>query len=44
MGSGCGNLIADKVLRLPYNSPLWQHFTRGLLLCSRTSYTKKGEK
>lgn len=33
MCSGCGSLIADKVLRLPDNSPFWQHFTRGLLLC-----------
>lgn len=29
MRSGCGNLIADNVLRLPDNSPFWQHFTRG---------------
>ncbi len=34
MGSGCGYLIGDRVLRLPDNSPFWQHFTRGLLLCS----------
>ena len=44
MGSGCGNSIADKVLRLPYNSPLWQHFTRGFLLCSQLSYNTKAKK
>lgn len=44
MGSGCGNSIADNVLRLPYNSPLWQHFTRGFLLCSDVSYTNFSEK
>lgn len=25
----------QKVLRPPYNSPFWRHFTQGLLLCSR---------
>ncbi len=34
MGSGCGIPIAEKILRLPDNSPFWQHFTQGLLLCS----------
>ena len=29
MCSGRGILIADNVLRLPDNSPFWQHFTRG---------------
>ena len=32
--SGCGYPIADGVLRLSHNSPFWQHFTQGLLLCS----------
>ena len=29
-----------KILRLPLNSPFWQHFTQGVLLCSPISYTK----
>lgn len=26
------------VLRLPHNSPFWQHFTQGFLLCSPPIY------
>ena len=32
-----------KVLRLPHNSPFWQHFTRGSYSVHGLSYTKKGE-
>jgi len=37
--AGADYPIADNVLRLPDNSPFWQHFTQGLLLCSWISYT-----
>lgn len=29
----------SKILRLPYNSPFWQHFTRDVLLCLPILYT-----
>lgn len=32
------------VLRLPDNSPLWQHFTRGILLCSPITIHEQEEK
>lgn len=32
------------VLRLPDNSPLWQHFTRGILLCSLLTIHAQEEK
>ena len=31
-----------KVLRLPHNSPFWQHFTQGFLLCSLSIIHEKG--
>ena len=39
--SGCGPSIAEKLLRLPDNSPFWQHFAQRVLLCRETFYTKK---
>lgn len=35
MGSGCGNLIVEWILRPPGNSPSRWHLTQGFLLCSR---------
>ena len=32
------------VLRLPHNSPSWQHFTQGFLLCSRPTIAQNREK
>ena len=29
----------DNVLRLPDNSPFWQHFTQEALLCTTVLYT-----
>ena len=34
----------QKALRLPYNSPFWQHFTQDFLLCSLSLYTTAKKK
>lgn len=34
---GAENRRLSLSLRLPYNSPFWQHFTQGVLLCLTTS-------
>ena len=39
IAAGADTLSRVKTLRLPDNSPFWQHFTRGLLLCTSLSYT-----
>ena len=44
IAAGADTLSRVKTLRLPDNSPFWQHFTQGVLLCSGTSYTKKVKK